>query len=154
MPPAVRARKLHKKPHSDPGFTIYGLASRKSFTIGTMMAMRCISVTWVVLGKMANRDAERGLHVAVDLATLKAKHLRDVREPYAVSVAVDEKHGRRGGLELVGSEVVPFRGRGGESLDELRKVVRSRTQLLVLDFDGRAFEIVRREIRDSFEPLP
>jgi hypothetical protein len=39
----------------------YGLASRKSFTTGTMMDMRCISVTWVVLGKMANRDAERGL---------------------------------------------------------------------------------------------
>src|SRR6202043_3491919 len=38
----------------------YGLASRKSSTIGTMMGMRCISVTWVVLGKMANRDAERG----------------------------------------------------------------------------------------------
>ncbi len=38
----------------------YGLALRKSFTIGTMMGMRCISVTWVVSGKMANRDAERG----------------------------------------------------------------------------------------------
>jgi hypothetical protein len=37
-----------------------GLASRKSFTIGTMTGMRSISVTWVVLGKMANRDAERG----------------------------------------------------------------------------------------------
>jgi len=24
------------------------------------MGMRCISVTWVVSGKMANRDAERG----------------------------------------------------------------------------------------------
>src|SRR6266508_1071166 len=39
---------------------LYGLASRKSFTIGTMTAMRCISVTWVVLGKMAKREAERG----------------------------------------------------------------------------------------------
>src|SRR4051812_29411644 len=38
----------------------YGLALRKSFTIGTMTGMRCISVTWVVSGKMANRDAERG----------------------------------------------------------------------------------------------
>src|SRR5262245_24249890 len=44
----------------DGSFLLYGLASRKSFTIGTMTAMRCISVTWVVLGKMANRDAERG----------------------------------------------------------------------------------------------
>lgn len=56
------------------------------------------------------------LHVAVDLATLQAKHLRDVREPHAVSVAVDEQHGRRGGLKLVGSEVVRFRGRGDDSL--------------------------------------
>ena len=38
----------------------YGLASRKSFTMGTMMDMRCSSVTWVVLGRMANREAERG----------------------------------------------------------------------------------------------
>src|ERR1700722_9516892 len=44
----------------DGSFLLYGLASRKSFTIGTMMGMRCISVTWVVLGKIANRDAERG----------------------------------------------------------------------------------------------
>ena len=33
------------------------------------MGMRCISVTWVVSGKMANREAEARLHVAVDLAT-------------------------------------------------------------------------------------
>src|SRR5262245_54286707 len=45
----------------DGSFLPYGLASRKSFTIGTMTGMRCISVTWVVLGKMANRDAESGL---------------------------------------------------------------------------------------------
>ena len=38
----------------------YGLASRKSFTMGTMMDWRSISITWVVLGRMANRDAERG----------------------------------------------------------------------------------------------
>src|SRR5262249_20971647 len=44
----------------DGSFWLYGLASRKSFTIGTMTGMRCISVTWVVLGKMAKRDAERG----------------------------------------------------------------------------------------------
>src|SRR6266481_1234734 len=43
-----------------PHCALYGLASRKSFTIGTMTVMRCISVTWVVSGKMANRDAERG----------------------------------------------------------------------------------------------
>ena len=38
----------------------WGFASRKSFTIGTMMGMRSISVTCVVLGNMANLDAERG----------------------------------------------------------------------------------------------
>ena len=43
------------------GATGYGLASRKSFTMGTMMETRCSSVTWVVLGRMANRDVERGL---------------------------------------------------------------------------------------------
>jgi len=37
-----------------------GVASRKSFTMGTMVELRSISVTWVVLGRMANRDAERG----------------------------------------------------------------------------------------------
>ena len=37
-----------------------GFASKKSFTIGTMTSMRCISVTCVVLGKMANLDSERG----------------------------------------------------------------------------------------------
>ena len=34
--------------------------SRKPFTIATMMGMRCISVMWVVSGKMANRDGESG----------------------------------------------------------------------------------------------
>ena len=37
-----------------------GFASRKSFTIGTMTFMRCISVTCVVCGNMANLDSERG----------------------------------------------------------------------------------------------
>ncbi len=36
-----------------------GFASRKSFSIGTMTGMRSISVTCVVLGKMANLDADR-----------------------------------------------------------------------------------------------
>src|SRR6266702_4464753 len=52
------------------------------------------------------------LHVAVDLAALQAEHLRDMFEPYAIRVAVDEKHRRRGGLELVSAEVVPTRSRG------------------------------------------
>jgi len=45
-----------------PGFfcCYCGLASRKSSTIGTMIGIRSISVAWVVLGKMASLDAERG----------------------------------------------------------------------------------------------
>jgi Kef-type K+ transport system membrane component KefB len=41
-------------------YCLCGFASKKSFTIGTMTGMRSISVTCVVLGKMANLDAERG----------------------------------------------------------------------------------------------
>jgi hypothetical protein len=37
-----------------------GIASKKSFTIGTMTGMRFICVMCVVLGKMANLDAENG----------------------------------------------------------------------------------------------
>ena len=64
-------------------------------------------------------------HVAVDLAALQAKHFRDVLEPHAIRVAVDEEHRRFGGLKLVGAEVVPFRSCGEDPLDEIRKVVRS-----------------------------
>src|SRR5207302_8670454 len=91
------------------------------------------------------------LHVAVDLAAPQAEHLRDMFEPYAIGVAVDEEHRRRGGLELVSAEVVPTRSRGKEPLDEIRKVVRSRAQLLVFDFDGGAFEGIRREFREHVE---
>src|SRR6266404_546745 len=65
------------------------------------------------------------LHVAVDLAALQA--------------------------ELFGAEVMSFGSRGEDPLDELRKLVRRRAQLLVLDFDGRAFEGVRREFREQVE---
>src|SRR5262245_3722367 len=87
----------------------------------------------------------------MNLATLEAVHLRDVLKPYAISVAVDEEHRRRGSLELIGADVVPFRSRGEEPLDEVRKLVWSRAQLLVFGFDGRAFEVVRREFRDRVE---
>src|SRR5947209_672583 len=46
---------------------------------------------------------------------------------------------------------VPTRSRGKEPLDELRKVVRGRAQLLVFDFDGGAFEGIRREFREHVE---
>ena len=52
---ALRSSKAAPLPH---GFC--GLASRKSFTIGMITDLRSISVTCVVLGRMANRDAERG----------------------------------------------------------------------------------------------
>jgi hypothetical protein len=48
-----------------------------------------------------------------------------------------DKHGRRGGFTLVGSEVVPFRGRGEDALDEARKGIRRRAQLLARGFNGR-----------------
>jgi hypothetical protein len=42
---------------------------------------------------------------------------------------------------LVGADVVPVRSRGDDPLNELRKVVRRRAQLLVFGFDGRAFSV-------------
>ena len=39
-------------------YCFWGFASRKSFTIGTIVDMRAISVTSVVSGKMANLEAE------------------------------------------------------------------------------------------------
>ena len=85
----------------------------------------------------------------MNLAALQAEHFRDVIEPHAVGVAVDEEHRRFGGLELVGAEVVRFRSRRDDVLDEIREVVRRRAQFLVLGFDGRAFEGFRREFRES-----
>ena len=48
------------------------------------------------------------LQVAVHLATLKAKHLRDVREPHAVGVAVDENMGHGVVLSLSPPKSYPF----------------------------------------------
>lgn len=41
-------------------YCFWDLASRKSFTIGTIVDMRFISVTCVVSGKIASLDADRG----------------------------------------------------------------------------------------------
>src|SRR5712691_1485906 len=117
----------------------YGLASRKSFTIGTMTGMRCISVTWVVLGKMANRDAERGF-MSPWISPPFRRNISATCSSRTPSASPWMKN--------IGAEVVPFRSRGEDPLDEIRKVVRSRAQLLVLGFDGRAFEGVRREFRE------
>ena len=89
----------------------------------------------------------------MDLAALQAEHFRDVLEPHAVGVAVDEEHRRFGGLELVGAEVERFQSHRDHALDEVRELVRRRAQFLVLDFDGRAFERFGREFRDRVEPF-
>ena len=59
----------------------------------------CISVTCVVSGKMANLDSDAA-HVAENIASLQAEHLGDVVEPYAVCIAMDEKHRRFVALSL------------------------------------------------------
>src|SRR5579862_2226538 len=59
-PPSLTGRRRQGTWNSKVSRLGYGFASRKSFTIGTIIDTRCISVTWVVLGKMANRDAVRG----------------------------------------------------------------------------------------------
>ena len=90
----------------------------------------------------------------MNLAALQAEHFRDVLEPHAVGIAVDEKHRRLGGLELVGAEVVRFRSRREDVLDEIREFVRRRAQFLVFGFDGRAFECFRREFAGTRRALP
>ena len=89
----------------------------------------------------------------MDLTALQAKHFRDVLEPHAISVAVDEEHRRPGGLELVGAEVERFRSHRDHALDEVRELVWRRAQFLVLGFDGRAFERIGRESRDRVQPF-
>ena len=57
----LQSRQIHQVRKA--GAVIYcfwGFASRKSFTIETIVDMRFISVTCVVAGKIANLDAERG----------------------------------------------------------------------------------------------
>lgn len=112
-----------------------------------------MSVTWVVSGKMANLDAKRGPQVAVDLAALQAKRFRDVIEPHAVGIAVNEKHRRFGGLELVGAEVVRLQIDRDDALDEARKFVRRRAESFVVGFDRRAFECFGGEVRECVQPF-
>jgi hypothetical protein len=54
-------------------------------------------------------------------------------------------------LSLSAPRSCPFEAVARTPLDELRKVVRRRAQLLVLGFDGRAFEGFRREFRERVE---
>jgi len=117
------------------------------------MDMRFTSVTCVLSGKMANRDAERGLMSPWISPPFRRNISATCSSRTPIRVAVDEEHRRRAGLQLVGADVVPFRRRGEEPLDELRKVVRSRAQLLVLGFNGRAIEGVHCEFRERVEPF-
>ena len=84
----------------------------------------------------------------MDLAALQAEHFRDVIEPHAVGIAVDEKHRRLGGLELVGAEVVRLQIDRDDALDEVREFVRRRAEFFVVGFDGRAFERFGGELRE------
>jgi len=97
--------RVRKRP---PSVARLRLASRKSFTVGDddgyALHQRHVGVS----GKMANRDVERGFMSPWISPPFRRKHLRDVRKPHAVSVAVDEKHGRRGGLKLVAPKSYPF----------------------------------------------
>jgi len=89
----------------------------------------------------------------VDLAALQAKRFRDVIEPHAVCIAVDEKHRRLGGLELVGAEIVRLQIDREDALDEVREFVGRRAKSFVVGFDGRAFERFGGEVRECVQRL-
>jgi hypothetical protein len=74
------------------------LASRKSFTIAMIALPFSISVTCVVLGRMASLDADRG-RVSPKI------YFRDVVLPHAVGIAVEEEHGGFIRARAYGSDV-------------------------------------------------
>ena len=115
------------------------------------MGMRCISVTWVVLGKMANRDAERGF-MSPWISPPFRRNISATCSSRTPSASPWMKNmGAVVALSLSAPKSCPFEAVATIRLTKLRKVVRRRAQLLVLGFNGRAFEDVRREFRDSFE---
>jgi hypothetical protein len=128
--------KAESEPHAGLLYRFGGSASKKSFTIWTMTGMRSISVMCVVLGNMANLDAERGRMSPKMSSPFKTEHFRDVLQPYAVGIAVDEKHRRSAGLELVGTEIVRFQIHRDDALDKTREFVWRRAQFLVFGFEG------------------
>ena len=74
-------------------------------------------------------------------------------ESHAISVAVDENIAS-GGLELIGTEVVRFRFRRKEVLDEIRKFV-GRRLAFCIRLHRASLEVFRREFRyriDRFTP--
>ena len=89
----------------------------------------------------------------MNLAALQAEHFRDVLEPYAVGVAVDEEHGRFGGPEFVGAEVERCRSHRFDVNYKIGEFVGRRAQFLVFDFDGRVFERFGRQLRERVEPF-
>ena len=113
--------------------------------------MRCISVTWVVSGKMANRDAERGF-MSPWISPPFRRNISATCSSRMPSASPWMKNiGAVVALSLSAPKSCPFETDGEDPLDELRKLVRRRAQLLVLGFDGRAFEGFRREFRECVE---
>jgi len=53
-------------------------------------------------------------------------HFRDMIEPHAVGIAVDEKHRSFGGLEFVGAEVVRSQSPRFDVIDKIREFFRRR----------------------------
>ena len=71
----------------------------------------------------------------MDLIAFEAEHFSDVVQPNAVGIPVNEKERRPGGLEFVGSEIVWVQLNCDDALDEVRKLVGRRTELLVFGLD-------------------
>lgn len=89
----------------------------------------------------------------MDLAALQGKRFRDVIEPHAVGIAVDEKHRRLSGLELVGAKVVRPQIDREDALDEVREFVGRRAKSFVVGFDERAFERFGGEVGECVQPF-
>ena len=85
--------------------------------------------------------------VAVNLVALEAEHFRDVIEPHAVGIAVDEEHGRFGGLELVGAEVERSQTHRPDVIYKIREFVGRRAQAFIFGFHRSSFEHFPRQCR-------
>ena len=115
--------------------------------------MRCISVTWVVLGKMANLDAERG-RMSPWISPPFRRNISAMCSSRTPSASPWMKNiGALVALSLSAPKSCGFEIDREDALDEVREFVRRRAELFVLGFDGRAFEGFRREFRERVEPF-
>ena len=89
----------------------------------------------------------------MDPAALQAEHFRDVIEPHAVGVAVDEEHRRFGGLELVGAEVVRFQGRRFDVLDKIGNSSGVGLSFLYSVSMGEPLNASGGDVRECVEPF-